>query len=63
MSAGEEMTQMGKVVGKARGFLERIRKKYEEILNEEMNADRELFGAWPLPQMRFMRTRGKQCSQ
>ncbi len=57
------MTQMGKVVGKARGFLERIRKKYEEILNEEMNADRELFGAWPLPQMRFMRTRGKQCSQ
>jgi hypothetical protein len=54
---GEEKIE--NVASKAKKFLERIRKKYEDILSDETNSNRELLVDWPLPELRFMRMEGK----
>jgi hypothetical protein len=58
MSGGGE--QKGEdVASKTKESLERIRKKYEDILADEADFDREFLVSWPLPELRFLRMKGK----
>ena len=54
--SGEE--KVDDVASKANKFLERIRKKYEDILSDVADINREFLVGWPLPELRFMRMGG-----
>jgi hypothetical protein len=49
----------GDMASKAEEFLDRVRKKYEEIWEDETDANREFLLDWLLPQLRFMGMEGK----